>query len=201
MFCGGRSASKVDTFRCKAGCRQAGATSRIGRRTKARRCARGCGKIGVGVARIRPFRSMISRSIVRGAFRNKRCRPNRSSISCNLNNNSAGSISPCKRMTPLQKSGTSECGIAAVRYQGDIATKESPEISDKNGIAARHVSIGAIPPDPGRLAPIAMSIIRVNVSHDALPGCAISDRSSYLTSWFGLCISVTTLFTARKIDL
>ncbi len=63
------------------GCSQFGEISCNGFRTKALRCARGCGSIGSGEARISVPTAMISRSSVRAALMPVRTRPKCRSIS------------------------------------------------------------------------------------------------------------------------
>ena len=172
---GGSAAHISVTVRVVTGCRQWGATSRSGTKTKARSAIRGCGRIKDGgvctrassKARPRQCDSVResgqtrspsankSRSRTRASQRWVRVRPNACSTSCNRDKSSSGPPVHWMAAAAFTKSGPDPAGMAGVRYNLEWLT-ESDVTSFKAASAARSVS-SASPKGPGRFAPNATS--------------------------------------------
>ena len=94
--CGGREANSASTVCPRAGCTQPGTTSASGASTKARRCARGWGRMGSGARRSSRPTAMMSRSSGRVALRAAGRRPACRSSALRAASNASGAISPTK---------------------------------------------------------------------------------------------------------
>jgi hypothetical protein len=155
----GSPARRSSTARPSTGCRQAGQISASGRRTKRRRWARGCGRIGGGASRRRSSMAIRSRSRVRGAFGKGRVRPAASSILWSIFRRHAGSLTPptaSRRAIPLTKGGAPGADSSGtVRYQRDSFASLHPGSRPRAVAASRQVSSGVRPSAATRLDPIA----------------------------------------------
>lgn len=157
----GRAACRSSAVRPRTGCRQPGHTSVSGCKTKRRRWARGCGRIGGGAARRRSPIAMRSRSRVRGAFGKGRARPMASSRVCNAARRPAGSASPppssrFKITTPLTNGGApGRGGSGTVRYRRERVASLHPGSRARAAMAPRQIWSGPEPSAAVRFDPIA----------------------------------------------